>query len=201
MSVQPLFTVVIPTLGRETLERTLLSIRCQPTLGLPDPEIIVVFDTFALEDVHAPRRTANLCERYGAIYAEHNAGCHDTGSPQLEVGFARARGCYILNCGDDDVYEPWAFPTMRQAIEGEPTRPLMFRTVLHPAPQRGDQRESIVLWQERRIERGRITGQCFLAPNVPEKLGRWVDDVTFMAETVEKWGSVGWRTEVISQCY
>lgn len=198
MSVQPLFTVVIPTLGRETLERTLASIRGQRLGNLA--EILVVQDSYeATADVMI--RTMETCERYGAIYAEHNAGRHDTGSPQLALGFSKARGCYILNCGDDDVYEPWAFPTMRQAIEGEPTRPLMFRTVLHPAPQRGDQRESIVLWQERRIERGRITGQCFLAPNVPEKLGRWVDDVTFMAETVEKWGSVGWRTEVISQCY
>jgi len=190
--------VVIPTLGRETLERTLASIRGQRLGNLA--EILVVQDSYeATADVMI--RTMETCGLYGAIYAEHNAGRHDTGSPQLALGFSKARGCYILNCGDDDVYEPWAFPTMRQAIEGEPTRPLMFRTVLHPAPQRGDQRESIVLWQERRIERGRITGQCFLAPNVPEKLGRWVDDVTFMAETVEKWGSVGWRTEVISQCY
>lgn len=197
----PLFTVVIPTLGRPSLSDTLASIRCQPTLGLPEPEIIVIFDTHALEDVHATWRTTKICETYGAVYTELDAGRHDTGSPQLALGFSKARGSYILNCGDDDVYEPWAFPTMRQAIEGEPLRPLMFRTVLHPAPQRGGQRDSIVLWQEQRIERGRITGQCFLAPNVPDKLGRWVDDVTFMAETVERWGSVGWRTEVISQCY
>lgn len=196
---RPMFTVVIPTLGRETLERTLMSIRSQRIGNLA--EILVVLDSFEA-DAATMIATMDLCRMNGAIYAEHNAGRHDTGSPQLELGYRQATGRWILNCGDDDVYEPFAFMAMQRAIVHDvTTRPLMFRTVLHPAPQRGDQRESIVLWQERRIERGRITGQCFLAPNVPEKLGRWVDDVTFMAETVEKWGSVGWRTEVISQCY
>lgn len=199
MSVQPLFSVVIPTLGRETLERTLASIRGQRLGNLA--EILVVQDSYEAT-AYAMLRTVATCWLYGAIYAEHNAGRHDTGSPQLALGYGLAEGQWIVNCGDDDVYEPYAFLTMQRAIENDvTTRPLMFRTVLHPAPQRGDQRESIVLWQERRIDRGRITGQCFLAPNVPDKLGRWVDDVTFMAETVEKWGSVGWRTEVISQCY
>ena len=199
MMARPLFTVVIPTLGRETLERTLASIRGQRLGNLA--EILVVQDSYEAT-AYAMLRTMETCGLYGAIYAEHNAGRHDTGSPQLALGYGLAKGQWIVNCGDDDVYEPYAFLAMQRAIEHDvTTRPLMFRTVLHPAPQRGDQRESIVLWQERRIERGRITGQCFLAPNVPEKLGRWVDDVTFMAETVEKWGSVGWRTEVISQCY
>lgn len=199
MSPHPLFTVVIPTLGRDTLERTLSSIRGQRTGNLA--EILVVLDSFDA-DAATMIATMETCGLYGAIYSEHNAGRHDTGSPQLALGYSQAKGQWILNCGDDDVYEPFAFLAMQRAIEHDvTTRPLMFRTVLHPAQQRGDQRESIVLWQEPRIERGRITGQCFLAPNVPDKLGRWVDDVTFMAETVERWGSVGWRTEVISQCY
>lgn len=196
---RPLFTVVIPTIGRETLVRTLESIRDQR--GPDVVEIIVVADAFEMEPskLDEIRIEAKL---YEARCAGVDAGRHDTGSPQLAYGYEQAQGAWIVNLGDDDLYEPYAFTAMRRAIENDvTTRPLMFRTVLHPAPHRGNELP-IVLWHRPEIVRGLITGQCFAVPNVPEKLGGWVDDVTFMSETIEKWdGLVGWRTEVVSQCY
>lgn len=196
---RPLFTVVIPTIGRETLVRTLKSIRTQAGASLV--EIVVVADLFEMDEqtVDAIR---DACEDFEARYTGCDDGRHDTGSPQLALGYATATGQWIVNLGDDDVYEPMAFSVMRQAIEGDvTTRPLMFRTVLHPAPHRGNDLP-IVLWHRPEFERGEVSGQCFAVPNVPEKLGRWTDDVTFMMETVERWGGlVGWRTEVVSQCY
>lgn len=193
---RPLLTVVIPTIGRSTLPRTLESI--PPNAGI---EVIVVADAFEADEFRLPN-IQSAAREYRARYLEVDAGFHDWGSPQLQAGYALAEGQWIMNCGDDDVYEPLAFPTIERAIDSltEPV-PLMFRTVLHPAPQRGTT-VPVVLWHTPEITRGLITGQCFAVPNVPEKLGRWVDDVTFMAETVEAWGgNVGWRTEVISQCY
>ena len=191
---RPLFSVVIPTVGRPTLPQTLASI------DRDYAEIIVVADTHGRLQSNVGRTAG----QYGARYLEVDAGAHDTGSPQLHVGFALAEGHYILNCGDDDVYEPEAFDLLtdavrRQAVGGH--RPLMFRVVMHPNGARGN-RVPVTLWEKPAIERFNVTGQSFVCPNVPGKVGRWVDDVTLMRETVALWGGrCEWREEVIAQCY
>lgn len=192
--MNPLFTVVIPTIGRLTLPRTLTSI--------PDGvEVIVVFDSHE-PDVDATWRVANIACTSGAAYYELDAGRHDTGSPQIAYGMAQARGRWLLNFGDDDVYEPDAFEVMRAAIEAQETpQPLMFKVELHPGPQRGN-RHPVTLWQDREIRRYGVTGQSFVVPNDPSRLGRWVDDVTFMQESVANYGGlVDWREELIARCY
>lgn len=188
---RPLFTVVIPTIGRPTLARTLASIP-------PDVDTIVVADTLGplLSDVRA------TAWEHNARYFELNAGCHSTGSPQLQYGYERAQGRYILNCGDDDVYEPDAFETIARAIEETGvTYPLMFKVEMHPAPHRGNSRP-VILWDEPKLERFHITGQCFVTPNDPALLGYWHDDVAFMQATVYWHGErVAWREELIARCY
>jgi hypothetical protein len=78
----------------------------------------------------------------------------------------------------------------------------MFKVRLHPAIQRGDQQEPVILWQEQHLVRGRVTGQEFLCPNDPTRLGPWVDDITFMRETDAKYGGwLDWRDELIMECY
>lgn len=189
-----MFSVVIPTLGRRTLERTLASIP-------DDVERIVVFDSHE-PDVDAAWRTANVAVTSGASYYELDAGRHDTGSPQLALGFAEARGQWLLNCGDDDVYEPGAFDVIRAAIANQRTpHPLMFKVELLPNEARGNRRP-VTLWQDRSIRRYGVTGQSFVCPNDPAKLGKWVDDVTFMRETTALHGhQIDWREELIARCY
>jgi len=191
---RPLFTVVIPTIGRPTLPRTLASIPA-------DVEVIVVFDSHE-PDIDASWRVANEAVASGAIYYNLDAGRHDTGSPQIAYGFAQARGQWLLNFGDDDVYEPGAFDLIRAAIAEQTTpHPLMFTVELLPNGQRGNRRP-VTLWQDREIRRYGVTGQSFVCPNDPERLGRWVDDVTFMRETVSLYGGrVDWREELIGRCY
>lgn len=191
-----MFSVVIPTIGRDSLPKTLDAI---PS-GV---EVLIVADTHGplLTDVRA------IAEAYGARYLEHDAGYHDTGSPQLQLGYAEATGRYIQNMGDDDVMEPYAFEAMQRAIEevGEPM-PLMFRTVLHPTwpdPRRGN-RQPVVLWGDPEIRDKNVTGQCFVTPNDQSKIGRWdiLVDYGFIESTVALWGGkVAWRTEIISQCW
>lgn len=191
---RPLFTVVIPTIGRPTLPRTLASI--------PDGvEVIVVFDAHE-PDVDASWRVANVAVTSGASYYELDAGRHDTGSPQIAYGFSEARGEWLLNFGDDDVYEPGAFDLIRAAIaEQSQPHPLMFKVELHPNDQRGN-RQPVQLWQDREIRRYGVTGQSFVCPNDPSKLGRWLSDVHFMAETVAlHGGQIDWREELIARCY
>lgn len=191
---RPLFTVVIPTLGRVTLLDTIRSIPA----GV---EKIVVYDAFeAIQDHHAWVQ-ANAGP-LGYRYLELDAGRHDTGSPQIAYGFEQAHGGWLLNFGDDDVYEPGAFDLIRGAIaEQSRPHPLMFKVELHPNEQRGN-REPVRLWQDREIRRYGVTGQSFVCPNDPDKLGQWLSDVHFMAETAMFYGGlVDWREELIARCY
>lgn len=198
--MEPLFSCVIPTIGRTTLARTLRSIRSQ--YSDKTVEIIVVFDAFEA-DPAIQAATRLISESYGAKFLALDAGRHDAGSPQLALGFTVARGEWLLNCGDDDVYVPDAFHTIAGATsEQAAPHPLMFKVRLHPAPQRGDQKEPVVLWVEKAFIRGRVTGQSFVCPNDPARLGHWVDDCTFMRQTAEKYGhAVDWREELTVECY
>lgn len=193
------FSIVIPTIGRDTLPRTIESIRSNAQSG-KSAEIIVVADT------HGPLRSdvRSLAKRYGAAYHEVDAGFHDWGSPQLQHGYGVATGDFIQNMGDDDVMEPFAFETMKRAIDSlDAMVPLMFRTVLHPSPVRGNT-VPVVLWHHPELVDKAITGQCFVIPNDEAKIGSWsiLVDFGFITDTVRLWdGRVEWRTEVISQCY
>ena len=192
------YSCIIPTIGRTTLARTLRSIRSQ---GMPT-EIMVIFDAFQA-DLGIQAATRLISESYGARFLVFDAGRHDTGSPQIALGVSVARGRHLLVPGDDDVYVEGAFTVMQRAIgEQEQPRPLMFKVRLHPAPQRGSQTEPVILWQERQLVRGRVTGQSFVCPNDPSRLGTWVDDFTFMTETVRKYdGAVDWRDELTMECW
>jgi hypothetical protein len=191
-------TIVIPTQGRETLPTCLASMRPLRQGDVP-AQILVVADTHSplLMDVQA------LCQEERVTYLELDAGWHDWGYPQLQYGYDLALGDYVMNIGDDDVYEPGAFEVIRNAIDELPsTRPLLFRALMHPSVSRpcGD---PLLLWRLRgQIVRGTVTGQNLVAPNVPAKLGTWVDDFIHLEQTVNAWdGLVEWRDEVIAKCY
>lgn len=193
---RPTFSVVVPTIGRSSLPDTLTSIP-------HDVDVLVVADTFEMDQSRRLWIETTALEA-GARYLEFDAGYHDTGSPQLQHGYEQASGSWIMNLGDDDVFEPFAFETMQWVISTltEPV-PLMFRSVLHPGPQRGNA-VPVVLWHHPEIVDKNITGQCFVIPNVPERMGSWRHhmDFGFITSTVERWGGrIEWRTEVISQCF
>jgi len=190
---RPLFTVCIPTIGRPTLPRTLESIPA----GV---EVIVVADTHEMDVgtfANVQAYTRGRCLAF-------DAGRHDMGSPQIDWAFRKhASGRWLLNCGDDDVYEPRAFTLMEQAISEQqgPAYPLMFKVELLPNTMRGGV-ASTFLWSDRRIERFVVTGQSFACPNDPERFGDWENDWRFMQTTVANYGgAVDWRDELIARCY
>lgn len=121
---------------------------------------------------------------------------------QLQYGYERASGHYILNIGDDDVYVAGAFEAIRAAAEevGEFV-PLMFKAELHPSPNRGNT-SPVVLWQEPVIREKNVTGQNFATPNVPHRMGFWWDDWRHAEATVKLHdGRCVWREELIARCY
>jgi hypothetical protein len=196
--MRPDLTIVIPTQGRHTLGCALESLHPEYHGGVR-AEVLVVADT------HSPLLMAELgdvCREWGVTYVEHDAGYHDWGYPQLRRGYELAQGAYVLNAGDDDVYVPGALPAILNALEETGEGPVMFRAEMHPSPNRGHKGAPMLVWTDRRLEEGVITGQNLATPNVPGRIGGWASDWKHAFETVALWGGlVHWREETIVRCY
>ena len=208
MTDRPLLSVIVPTVGRPSLERTVNSLLRQGE-WLPW-EAILVGDTHAPAGgpgtwTHQLDRAADLAARYPEHlrYVEHDGGCHAWGHPQRNHGATVARGRYLAWLGDDDIYVRWAFKTIAQALRGRRAAGhewdvFLFRWV---APWKQ------VLWHTAGyLEESHIDAECIVCPNVPEMLGTWTNryqgDYDFIRETVDRWGGlerVLWQPEVIAQ--
>lgn len=195
--MRPDVTIVIPSQGRHTLGCALESLR-------PEYQGGVLADVLVVADTHSPllMDVRALCRDYHVDYTEHDAGYHDWGYCQLRYGYERAQGAYVLNCGDDDVYVPGALPAIHRALEETGEGPVMFRAEMHPSPHRGHRGAPMLVWTEKRLEEGVITGQNLATPNVPGRIGGWSNDWKHAFETVALWGGlVHWREETIVRCY
>ena len=175
-------SIVIPTLGRPSLERTLAS--CADA-----DEIVVVLDT-------ARGTTEFPCELPpNAKWAKGNFGV--TGGHAGRVfGISRATGTHLAFMDDDDEYTPGAIDLMRDAAC---ERPVIFR-MSHYAHG--------VLWRDPVVRFGNVSTQMYVVPNEPEKLGTWEPhvpgipepggDFTFIAGCVTHMGEPVWRDEIIT---
>jgi hypothetical protein len=113
-------TVIVPTCGRPTLERTLWSIAVSAGPDSSDVEALVVADG-PQPDAHA------IFERFGEAhptwrYLEYGPTAR-RGNAQRTYGMTQARGQHLLFMDDDDVYRRRAFKAIRAATAQTPTRP------------------------------------------------------------------------------
>lgn len=188
----PSVSVIIPTIGRETLRRTLESALCQHER--PD-EVLVVAD--------GPRPDARAAAlEFGAAYLE-TPPTGQWGHEQRNLGMAAAKGDYLSFMDDDDVYLPGAFEAMRRRARESPGRPIIFQ-MLH----RGE-----TLWRRPEIAYRNVSTQMFLFPNVPGRLARWASnpdtpdgrggDFCFARDTARLWpaGHVLFRKDYIAQLF
>lgn len=175
-------SVVIPTLGRESLVATLES--CADA-----DEIVVVLDT--------ARGCRKLpCSLPGnAVFEYGNFGV--TGGHAGRVhGIKYASGTHLLFMDDDDQYLEGAFDVMREAACD---RLVVFRM---------DDWYHGLLWREPVLRFGNLSTQMLLAPNDPERLGTWEPhapglpqpggDFTFAVQTSELMGPPVWREEIVA---
>lgn len=185
----PDLTIVVPSQGRATLPRLLESIRPEHHAGY-QAEVFLVGDSHGgyLSDV------PGIAAEFGCRFEEVDANCHAWGYPQIQHGYDRATGDYILCIGDDDVYLPGALNQIRAAIVEVGRRaPFLFKVRM---------RSGTIFWNEAGFLRGSISTQCFCFPNVTGKLGFWWDDFAFAEATVNLWGgpeSIIWREELIAE--
>jgi glycosyltransferase involved in cell wall biosynthesis len=188
----PRLSVIVPTIGRPSVRRTLASIRMQQLQ--PGDEVLLVADG-RYHDVarwwaesRLPGRLIELAD------GPHN----DWGATARTIGQQQATGDCLLWMDDDDVYTPDAWATIRTALAAAPGRPHMFRMW---RTLQGDR-----LWRTRDARCGNISTQMFVVPNMPERLGAWgrhyCGDADFITSTLARWpsGSLVWREEIICLC-
>ncbi len=180
-------SVIVPTLGRATLARTLDSILSQ--LSLRD-EVIVApapgADMVAL---------AGLCESSAITLLDPASPAPGRGAGERNAAMKVATGSHLVFMDDDDVYLHGALDVMRAAACD---RPVMFRM---DATNVGIG----IKWVEPEVRYGNVSTQMFVVPNDPGRLGTWAphqgtegSDFTFIKGCCERMGDPVWREEIVA---
>lgn len=187
------FSLVIPTISRPTLARTLLSLRGQD--WQEGDEVLLVGDG-PQPVAEAFWKQLNLPGRY--IETPTQLGYWGHGIRNWINDERLATGTHLLNQDDDDVCRPGAIEDIRQALSAAPDRPHIFRmATLH---------DGRVLWRAKAIEHGNVGTPMIVVPNAAGRLGRWGNfhggDLAFLTETLSFYpdGPV-WREEVIADVW
>lgn len=185
-----MFSILIPTIGRYTLERTLRSIRHLTR----DDEVLVISDgkqpvARAICQIIRPLVPFRLRFFKGP---KSNA----VGSAQRNLGMKKAKGDWLAFMDDDDIYVPDAFIHIRNGLSAR--KPHIFRMLnCH------NNRE--ILWRKKRLVLANISTQMLIIPNEADFIGPyWPDkraaDFDFIKTLMKRWPkkSIVWRKEVIS---
>jgi glycosyltransferase involved in cell wall biosynthesis len=174
-------TVIIPTIGRLSLDRTLDSVMCQLR---PDDRVMVVGDGYQ-------PLSRDQCNKRGpqVAYGEINPPAHNWGHNQRNWAMRQASGTHIAFLDDDDIWVPGA----REALEVAAPIPTIYRMRI---PNNG------MLWRRPHLQEGNVGTPMIVVPNVPERFGVWGDryegDFDFISSTVAAWGgNVEWREEFL----
>ena len=184
-------SVVIATIARPTLARTLRSLRCQA--WAPGDEVLLVGD--------GPHPiAAELFAQMGlpGRYLEHTGTTGTWGhhARNWVMDARQAAGSHLMALDDDDEYDPDAVASVRAALRENPDRPHVFRMTGHPTAP--------VIWRPDRpvLEVGNLGTPCIVVPNDPDRLGRYgmhyTGDFEFCATTCAFYpGGPVWRAEPI----
>lgn len=190
---KPLLSVIVPTIGRSTLTRTLQSIRGQA--GSDVCEILVVADTHGGDFVVDLADVPQVCAEYKARYLEHDGGEHCVGQPQRTYGATQATGTWLHWLQDDDIWLPDAWASIAQSIHLGPTCPRLFRVITQ---------WGFTVWNRQSLRLGNIDADCIVTPNVPDKTAPWgmeyTGDYVMIRDTAELWGGqVVWEMPLIAE--
>lgn len=187
-------SLLIPTVSRPTLARTLRSVKDQD--WRPGDEVILIGD--GPQSVAAELWEAfDLPGRFLQVAGPSKDWGH-TPRNVIQAGgpfYARPVGSHLMAIDDDDELEPGAVAIVRDVIEANPGRPIIFRMGDFPEDGR-------YLWEIPVLREGNIGTPMFVPPNDPGKLGKYAPryggDFDFVRDTCKHYpeGPV-WRPEII----
>jgi len=178
---------IVPTLGRPGLLRALDSIELWP-----GDEVLVIGEMAHLD----PYIRSSDVER--GVRFLHCPRGNDWGHSERNFAQSHAKGRYLANLDDDDVFAPGARALMADAMETTPDQPVIFRmrypngfTLWHRSHFFGDS-----------IEGGNVGTPMMFMPNDRTKLGHWghcyTGDFEFLKSCKWRPEEYVWRAEVIA---
>jgi len=157
--MRPKISILIPTCGRETLDRAINS--ALAAMGTHD-ELLVIGDGPS----QIARRITSTYSDYRLRYLE-TPPTHKWGCFQYDFGSMVATGEFLMFFTDDDVLVPRATDIVREGVRGKKW-PHIF--AMDHRPQKRILRNSI-----RRCEVG---AHQIVVPNDPKMLARWTADLS-----------------------
>jgi Glycosyl transferase family 2 len=188
----PWLSVVIPTVGRESLEHTLASLRAQPeSEGV---EVLVVADTFGGYSYLLQNARARV-EEEGFRWLECDAGLHCVGQPQRTFGMQQARAPWVWFSQDDNIAAQDSLAAIETAIDLQPRpRPLFFRFQSYW----GDK-----IWRSQDLQLGNIDADCLVFPrHIAQRVEwglRYEGDFDAAAQAFNySGGDVAWVDDVVA---
>lgn len=176
-------SIILATSGRPSLALAMESAVCQ----MQDVDELIIAGGGPLAEA--------LAEECGVEWIDLPAG-GDWGHSERNAAMPLAEGTHLLFVDDDDALLPGALATIRAAIATAPDLPHVFR-MIDPHGR--------ILPERPGLAQGHIGTPCLVAPNVPEKLGRWghryEGDFDFIRSTLAHYpdGAV-WHADVIYGC-
>jgi glycosyltransferase involved in cell wall biosynthesis len=186
-------SIIVPTIGRDSLVNTLQSIKVQ--LGKYD-EVFVVQDEgqpyYLNDDLLSEYKNDARFNFVSHTHYVDGKPVNTWGHAQRNYAMGLATGTHIASIDDDDVYTPNAFIYFRRnACEF----PLIFRM------RYGN---LWTLWKyEGLVECGNFGTPCLLVPNTDKDAPRWAlhyaGDADFAMNAVERFGAAIFRPEVVAQ--
>jgi glycosyltransferase involved in cell wall biosynthesis len=186
----PKLSIIIPTVGRESIRGTLASIYGQLQRG---DEVIVVGD--------GPQPLSEKAANYLGLKYLETEPTREWGHAQRNFGMTAAKGDYLAFIDDDDYYLPHALEFMRTAILEDPGKVFLFKI------EDGVR----AIWEDERVRFSNVSTQMFVVPNNPNKLGKWQKNVydqhgkggdyRFICDTVVLYapGDLIYRPEIIAR--
>ena len=188
----PWLSVVIPTVGRDTLQMTLDSLSAQPECE--GVEVLVVGDTFGGR-TPALEQACIRVELAGYTWLEHDAGLHCVGQPQRTFGARMAKAPWVWFSQDDNVAARDSLAAIEAAIDQQVSaRPLFFRMRTHWGRD---------IWRSPDLMLGNIDADCLVFPRAIAKQVEWglryEGDYDAATRAVElSGGDVAWVDEIVS---
>ncbi|HYW90706.1 MAG TPA: hypothetical protein VFB50_23255 [Chloroflexota bacterium] len=188
----PWLSVVIPTIGRDTLVVTLESLRVQPeSAGV---EVLVVADTHGAVNAQLGYSKTHV-EAEGHCWLEHDGGRHCVGQPQRTFGAKQATAPWVWFSQDDNIAAQDSLAAIELAIDSQShARPLFFRMQTYWGE---------TIWHEQRLRQANIDADCLVFPREIAHQVEWGLryegdlDAAIRAFNLSG-GDVGWINEVIS---
>lgn len=182
-------SVIIPAIGRPTLEKILRTLIPQMS---PGDEVLVYGD--------GPMPTSKkIVETIASPFVKYDelGPFWKWGNPQRNIGIQRATGQFLWFIDDDDDPLPNGILTIKALTAKAPDRPHLFHVLYRGIPMPNV--------KDSRLYCGNVTGQCFVPPNVKGRLGTWSDnyegDFHFLCETLEiypkQYKELVWHDQII----